>query len=387
MKKVAIFGERMSIGGCEKALISMLENLPREGYEYTLFLLEKEGELLNDIPKWINIKTIPFIDKDYKQIIIHYMKSFKFLRVITSIFYIILQFKSNYYGQFYYRSKILPTIKENYDLAISYCFPGQFSDWYVANNVKSKKKVVWIHSDISKFLGINNFAYEKMYKKYDNIFCVSKECKKVFLDKFPSAIDKTDVFYNIISKQKLIELATLDNGFSDDYEGIRILTVGRLDEAKGQDFIPNILFRLKNEGYDIKWYCIGDGDLKAILEKQIEEKGLQENLILLGSKKNPYPYIRDCDVYVQTSRYEAYCISICEARCFNKPIVSTDFTGIKDQIKNNENGLIAGISEDEIYEELKKLLDSEYMRKKFILNLKNTCVDTRKEINKLISIV
>ncbi len=127
----------------------------------------------------------------------------------------------------------------------------------------SKKKIVWIHSDISEFKGINSRLTNKMYSKFDRIFCVSQVSAEKFKMVFPSQTNKVEIFYNIISKNSIRVLGegeiNLDTGFS----GIKFLTVGRLSKEKGQDLIPYVANNLKKNGYKFKWYCIGEGPLRG----------------------------------------------------------------------------------------------------------------------------
>ena len=117
----------------------------------------------------------------------------------------LLKYKS-YYEQYLYKSKSLPIIEDEYDLAISYFGPCEFPDWYTLNNIKAKKKAVWVHSDVLNFKGIiNSQRCFKMYSKYDKIFCVSKEASKSFKKVFPKLSNKVELFYNILSKEEIIK--------------------------------------------------------------------------------------------------------------------------------------------------------------------------------------
>ncbi|WP_347915997.1 glycosyltransferase [Clostridium saudiense] len=172
-------------------------------------------------------------------------------------------------------------------------------------------------------------------------------------------------------------------GFKDKFDGIRILTVGRLSGEKGQALTIPILARLRNEGYNVKWYCVGDGELRNRYEELIEEYDINEYYVLLESDINPYPYFKECDLYVQPSRFEGYCLTLAEARVFNKPIVSTNFSGAREQLIDNETGLIVKYDEEELYKAIKKMIDEEELRKKFIYNLKKQRVNNREGLEEL----
>ncbi len=108
----------------------------------------------------------------------------------------------------------------------------------------------------------------------------------------------------------------------------------------------------------MRGYIIGDGPNKNEYQNLINNLGLKDNCILLGAKKNPYPYMKNCDIYVQPSRHEGYCITLAEARCFDVPIVTTNFTGASEQVINEETGIITKIDSEEVYLAIKKLLDN-----------------------------
>lgn len=187
---------------------------------------------------------------------------------------------------------------------------------------------------------------------------------------FPSLKEKTSVFYNIIDKNKVDIMSLEDGGFNDCFNGIRILTVGRLTTEKGQDIIPGTLRRILSKGYSARWYCMGDGENRQMLGSMIKEFNLEDHLILLGTQNNPFPYIKQCDIYVQPSRHEGYCITLAEARALNKPIITTDFVGAREQIKDRETGLITEFSEEEIYKAVKKLIGNTDLCDMFKNNLK-----------------
>jgi glycosyltransferase involved in cell wall biosynthesis len=148
-----------------------------------------------------------------------------------------------------------------------------------------------------------------------------------------------------------------------------------------------VLAKLKEEGYNVKWYCIGDGNARIEYEKLIKQYGVKNEYILLGTKPNPYPYMKQCDIYVQSSRHEGYCITLSEARCFTNPIISTNFTGANEQISHGQTGLVVGFDIQQMYHAIKQLLDDEKLRNKLRSNLTKETVDTTREMDKLYELV
>ena len=156
-----------------------------------------------------------------------------------------------------------------------------------------------------------------------------------------------------------------------------------MSEEKGYDISIRLTKKLLDNGYNIRWYCIGEGNERRKLEDKIKAEGLEEEFILMGSKSNPYPYMKDADIYVQTSRTEGYCITLAEARALNKAIVTTDFSGAREQIEDGKTGIIVKYNENEIYNSIIKLIDDFELRRNFEYNLSLNKIDTRDEVNKI----
>ncbi|MGG7620199.1 glycosyltransferase [Bacillus coreaensis] len=366
MKRLAIVTKDMKMGGAEKALVSMLKVIPKGKFKITLYVLTDDGELLGDVPSWVEIKKIPYGTAGMTDTVKGYLRTGKLIKAVHSTVLSIQMRSKDYYEQYLYKALMLPKIEEEYDVAISYFFPCGFIDWYTLHNVQAKKRFVWVHSDISKFPNIHHSACIEMYSGYDRIFCVSDESKLSFIRTLPEIRSTVDVMYNFISSEEILTKADQGPGFDDEFDGFRIVTVGRLSKEKGQDLIPGVLARLIADGYNVRWYCVGEGKLRTYIEQRTAQMGLEEKLVLLGNQMNPYPYMKNCDIYVQPSRIGAYDLAIAEARCLRKPIVATVTNSSVEQIEDDVTGFLVTIDEDALYSALKKLFDYEEIRKRFI---------------------
>lgn len=357
-KKIAIVTRKMVMGGIEKSLISMLESMKPEKYDVTVFVMATGGELYNDIPKWVKVECIY---GNYKSTLekIKYNIQNKNIRVaLKTIYYTFLSkvSKGNSKKEMIH-CKMLP-IQKGYDTAISYHVPLSMPVQYVVNNINAKQKILWVHSDISAYKKYTNL-YDKLYYMYDEICCVSQYSKKQFINMYPDLENKTKVIYNIVNKEKIFTLAKKGDSFKDGFSGVRILTVGRLTKEKGQDLVIDIVELLIKDNLDIRWYLIGDGEERVNLERKIKKHNLEEKVILMGTKENPYPYMRDCDIYIQPSRHEGYCITLAEAILFEKSIISTKTIGAKEQIIDKKNGLLVEFDKFKVYEAINRVLKSE----------------------------
>ena len=135
-------------------------------------------------------------------------------------------------------------------------------------------------------------------------------------------------------------MSGLGNGFEDSFTGIRILTIGRLANQKGYDIALEACKKLKEKGINFRWYVLGKGPLKEEIEKYIIKNNLSKHFILLGVEANPYPFIKNTDIYVQTSRFEGFGLALAEARMLNVPIVTTRFDAVYNQMIDGKNGLV-----------------------------------------------
>lgn len=281
----------------------------------------------------------------------------------------------------------IPATKTEYDVAIAFTSIINYLTWYVVYKVKADKKLGWIHFDVKK-LSMDKHLLLHLHQQLDHIFIVSKQAENNFIELFPQLAPKCELMYNIVSDKMITEMAKepVEELKYNDNEFV-ILTLGRLSHEKGQDLIPEIANKLRNDEVPFCWYLIGDGNLSTFVRNKIQELGLEGNVKLLGTKTNPYPYLKQADIFVQTSRHEGYCISLAEARALNLPIVTTDFSGAFDQIENEKNGLIVPFSVDELYGGVKRLLDNSELRDKFTKNLQSEKCDISEEMQKLYSFI
>ena len=394
MKKILFMISSMNIGGVEKSLLSLLSAIPKDKYEITILTLDKKGGFLEYIPN--NVKLIEaewfkyikqIIMDSPKNIIKMYIKNYEFLK-IPSFIYSYFKSKKTNDRYIYYKHvlKSIPECKEKYDVAIAYAGPTEIIDAYISRKVKAEKKIAWVHFDISKHK-INKKLYNNLYERFNKIFAVSNECKKKLDEIIPAVRNKSEVLFNIVSEDLINEMSESNIDFDDNYKGIKIITVGRLSKEKGQDLAIKALAKLKKDRYDVKWYCIGEGNSRQEFEQLIKEYNLENDFLLLGATSNPYPYIKNADIYVQTSRHEGYCLTLAEAKALNKPIVTTNFIGAYEQIKDNENGIIVNCNENDLADAIKKLIGKKEICSRFSYKLREEKTDTTSEISKLLNYI
>lgn len=394
-KKIFIFAHAMEIGGAERALLGLLTSFDYSKYDVDLFLLRHSGELLPLIPKQVNL--LPEIP-EYSAIMLPMVSALKSGNVKTVLGRLKGKLEAKKFDKKYkpsksavaieyshkYTVRLLPEItKKHYDAAISFLTPHYF----VAQKIDADKKISWIHTDYST-IDVDVESELEMWSRYDNIVSISDDVTKAFLTKFPSLKDKIVLIENILSKSFIDEQAKLLDVKSEMPDGcVKLLSIGRFCEAKNFDNVPEIASIMKAKGVDFKWYIIGYGADEALIRAKIAEFGMQDTVIILGKKDNPYPYIAECDIYVQPSRYEGKAVTVHEAQILNKPIVITNYATSHSQLTNGFDGLIVPMDNEGCANALAEFINNKNMQNQFAENMQTVNYSNESEVNKLYDII
>ncbi|MED0992662.1 glycosyltransferase [Bacillus nitratireducens] len=396
MKDILVASFDMEVGGVERSLISMLEGFDYKKYAVDLMLYRHQGDfmelvcnkvnLLDEVPQYTTFrKSIgeTLKDKEY---------GIGFSRILSKINTCFTGkakgiVETGYYQMqlmWKYATPFLPKLDKEYDVAISYLWPHYF----VADKVKAKKKIAWIHTDYS-IIETDIEMDLKVWNKFDYIVAVSEACKNSFLKKYSSLKNKVIVMENITSPQFIRDMANeeidtpmlLDNRF-------KVITVARLSHAKGIDNAVRALRILKDKGYEnIAWYVVGYGGDETMIKNLIRDLKLENSFVLLGKQINPYPYIKEADLYVQPSRYEGKAVTVGEAQILAKPVLITNYTTANSQVKNGVDGYITELSVEGIADGIEKLYRDATVRKQLANNCSNTDYSNKYELNKLYEIM
>ena len=390
-KKILITIDSLTSGGAEKSLISLLTLFDYDKYDVDLLLFYQRGLYLPLIPKEVNVIEHPGflkrINKGMKSNLVQGDLKALYLRMGLSISCRNPLMTKKYHGaQIIYKwlSKGIENLDKEYDVAIAYS--QGMPTYYVSQKVKAKRKLAWMNIDY-KVAGYNKDFDIKYYNKFDKVVAVSHSCKDVLIKEIPSLENKVEIIYDIISSKLIENMANEKGGFSDEFDGIKILTIGRLVHQKGYEMAIEAAYKLKQDKINFKWYAIGEGKLKEKFENMISSLGLENNFIFLGTFQNPYTFLKQTDIYVQPSRYEGYGLVIAEARILQKPIVATDFTVVHNQIIDGKNGLISQMNSDSLYKCVKRMIEDENLQNHVCENLKKESPGTEEEIFKIYKLI
>lgn len=382
----------LNCGGAEKSLISLLQSLDYSKYEIDLFLFKHEGLFFSRVPEQVHILEEPEFYRHYDMPVMEAVKdSLKKRRPGLAIHRIRagLIFRTETHPAvreqrvWKHLSKSLPRLTKRYDAAIGFMEKSPL--YYVIEKANATTKIGFIHNDYDK-LGMDPAIDEFYFRSLDYLVTVSDECGSVLKNRFPDLSSKVQVIQNIVSPE-LIHKMSQEEAVWSYPEGIKLLSIGRLTFQKGFEWAVEACRRLVDLGYDIRWYVIGEGEERSSLEKLIAEYSLQRNFILLGLKDNPYPYIKEADIYVQSSRFEGKSIAIDEAKIMCKPIIVTDFSTAKDQIQDHYNGLIVDMSPEGLTDGIRRLIDDRELGTKFARNLAEEDLNTESEVEKIYQLV
>ncbi len=366
MKSLLIVMHAMELGGAERALLGMLENMAYTQYSVDLFLLRHEGELLKYIPEEVNLlpenpsyscMAVPIqnvLKKGKFNIAYHRWLGKKAARKrvqelgLPEDNDVALEYSHKY------TVDAMPMISgKEYDLVISYLTPH----YYAAKKTKGRIKLAWIHTDYSK-VAIDKESQLAMWKEYDQIVSISNAVSEAFLSILPELKEKVIVIENMMPEKLIAKQAdefTVKDEMPDDGR-IKLLSIGRFSYAKNFDQIPDLCSRILNQGLNIVWYIIGYGGDEQLIKDKINEYHMEDHVIILGKKENPYPYIKACDYYVQPSRYEGNSVSVHEAQILNKPVIITEYATARDQITDGVDGFIVPMDNEQCAEGIVRII-------------------------------
>lgn len=372
-KRILICCNRtLNLGGIEKALTTFLRAFNTAENDVTLVLHDSKGALHSELPlEHIRVFYVNSIDAS--ALLREDLRKLRIGQVCKGIWNRMrLRREQDWYARIMYTYRILKrklVFPGHFDCAIS--FTSDYSDLSMVAEADADKRISFVHGDATK--GPRHARLnDPLVRKMDKVYAVSQRAKELFVQMHPACKDTADVMHNVILTEDIRKKAEepVDDMIRDGV--LTLCTVGRLSQEKGQQMIPEIAKLLREAGWNFRWYLVGDGGLRPELEQKIREMDLGEQVILLGGKQNPYPYMKNCDVYVQTSFSEAYGITIAEARALCKPIVATDAPGVGEQIRSGENGLIVDqMTPESLFDGIRKLLVNSVLQQKMIQELKD----------------
>lgn len=391
MKRVLIIHSNMELGGAETSLLGLLYAMDTTKIEVDLMLMNHSGELLQMLPKHVNL--LPE-NKHYRAMLLPIKNVFlkgevgiAWARLMAKVICAVRRRKCGFttmgyivkQRSHYYATKVLPKIEGAYDLAISFNDPH----YILTEKVDAKCRIGWFHTDFSRVV-VDPQLEKDMWSGCDWIVNVSESCKQAFDDKHPELTKRSIVIKNILAREFILRQAEKDESAEMPADGcIQLLSVGRFCSAKNFDNVPDICRRLREKGHNVKWYLIGFGGDEPLIRQKIVDAGMEDYVIILGKKENPYPYIAACDLYIQPSRYEGKCVSVIEAQILHKPVIITNYATSGSQLRDGYDGIVVPMDNEGCAEGIAAVIADQTLQQRLIENtMKNDYTNSR-EVEKI----
>ncbi len=368
-KKIVIVIPHLTIGGVQKSLIAALKVIDYDKYDVTLYLRKNRTDLLQFVDERVNV-----IINDDKH---HYYRKPRalFLQLLVALFgllkqkgretiyneklsQLIVNYKMNYEKKRFFSS-------QKYDIAIAYV--QGYVALFTAECVNADEKVVFYHTSVDELHSV----HEKVIGKFHKIVAIHDEQKELIKEWYPQIADRITIVENYCDKS-LIEVQSKEFSVDRPQNKIVLCSCGRFSPVKGFDLAVESANILKGRNIPFLWYFVGDGPERENIETLIKRYGLEDNIVITGMQKNPYPYIAACDIYVQPSYQEAMPLTLIEAKRLNKPMITTNTVGGKKLVVDGVDGLICETNPRSITDAIETLVNDNQRFDNIKNNLQNT---------------
>ncbi len=390
-KKILIRIGSLRHGGAEKVLVTFLKNLPKDKYEIDLLLNLYSGKYLAEVPDWINVF---YLNKG------EMITTNKIQDIPKKAYRVLYQKLLKKFPKILY-SKILKN--KQYDVEFA-AIHGMRDD-ILNSPIKSSKKIVWIHNDLRK-THFHNYTDEEIRKffGFDKIMVISEHIEKDFQNLAQNEDEKSKIvrIYNPLNTEEILkkshesrtknqdqQLTTDNHQPSTNNQQAIFVSVGTVFPQKGFDRLLKVHKKLLDEGFKHRVQIIGDGYDFENIKNLKTELGVDETAEMLGFTENPYPFFKNADFYILSSRYEGFPTVLFEAITLKKNIIATDVSGVKEMLEDGKLGLIIENSEQGIYEGMKKALTNPESFLQYQENLKDYKMPFNLEnsVNKIMEII
>ena len=394
--RILILIHYLEIGGAEISLIGLLNAIDKAHYDVDLFVYSHQGELMQLIPDGVNllpeVRKYSTIERPMKEVLREGYVDIVAARLLAKIRHQIYRRSHAINGEdasiFQYvancTTPLLPKISDTeYDLAISFLAPHNIC----LDKVRATKKIAWIHTDYTK-IHVNRKLELPYWAPFDHIASISEAATNAFVSAFPELKSKVIEIENILSPtfvQSRSEGAATEIELRNDI--VNLLSIGRFCTAKNYDNLPFICKHLVEMGVNVRWYIIGFGGDEPLIRAKIAEAGMENRVIILGKRSNPYPYIKACDIYVQPSRYEGKSVTVREAQMLYKPVIVTNYPTAPSQIEDGVDGVIVSMKNRACAEGIKALIDNTELQNRIVEHLHTHDYGNEKEVEKIYKLI
>ena len=378
MKKILFYTTFLTQGGgIEVVTVRYINKFIENGYKVDLYIDYDMGEE-NIREKEIDKRVkITYLKSEKISKFIYKFRTLGKEKKIYNIFLYILILVSDF---IVWKKEIKKIEKENYDATISFF---QFLPSYITK-VKGPKHMIFLHGSVKQYFeGIRKYFKNSFFNKinkFDYICTVSEEMRVQLKEIFPNLANKQVTIYNPIDFETIENKACERGNLTLDEEELLnssyICSVGRLDEGQ-KDFSTLINayadLKIKNK-INEKLILVGNGPDREKLENLVKKLNLENDIIFLGKKSNPYIWMKNSKVFILSSKYEGLPTVLIEALILDVPSISSDcLTGPVEILENGKFGELFNIGNIKELEEKilvtlnkrEKIKTREYVERKF----------------------
>lgn len=354
-KKVLFINGHLNVGGVEKSLLDILCNIDLEKYDVELLLLEELGDYYGEIPTEIKVKLFDLHNTygSMKDCILRCVKKKDWKSLFVRFVFLL--------GKIFGRkiiSLLRPLICGNkiYDYAVGFR-PGICTD-LVVYTIKSKRKFAWWHHGEYNLTDRQSKEYVKVCNKLDCLITVSQGCRRLLQEKMTGYKGNIAVIPNMLDINQIKSKSDEYVPFLKDGVNISFVTIGRLSKEKHIENTVLASKKMVQRGIrQFKWYIVGEGDERGYLVDLINQYGMQEHVILVGKKSNPYPFMKYADILVHTSYVESQCLVALEAMALGRPCVLTDAIGPSEFAVHKENCILVQQNVENLVQGIMQMID------------------------------
>ena len=358
-KKILIRIGSLRHGGAEKVLVTFLKNIPPDRYEIDLLLNLYSGKYLAEVPQWINII---YLNKG------EMITTNRIQDIPKKAYRVVYQNLLYKFPKLLYKGKL-----QNKKYDIEFAAIHGMRDEILNSPLQSSKKIVWIHNDLSQVKGYSDEEIKKFFG-FDKILVISEKIEKLFksLAKNDSQKNKIIRIYNPLDTEEILTKAEKPvERYVFEAKTPTFVSVGTVFPQKGFDRLLKVHKKLLDEGFQHKILIVGDGYDFENIKNLKTELGVDETATMLGFTDNPYPYFKNADFYILSSRYEGFPTVLFEAITLKKKIIATDVSGVREMLKDGDFGLIVENSEEGIYNGIKKAITDQTFFQTYTSQLEN----------------
>lgn len=376
-KKVIFVIHRLTHGGVQHSLFKLLNHIDYNNNDVDLLVLENKAELKNEINSNVNVvicENVCNYEKNFVSLFFLFLSKVCKSLNFKSLYEKLNRFQTSYIYNKKYKyinKKYIKKLPE-YDVAVSYI--QSYPSIVAAEYIKADKKIMFYHSSVDELHDVN----EKIIDKYDSVVAVNSAVAGVIKKAYPHAKEKVEVLDIFVDYKEIREKAKAEDvKFNTDC--VNIVSCGRLSKEKGYDLAVRASSLLAKSNIKFHWYFVGDGPEREMLEDLIKTEKLEGYITITGFKNNPFPYVKSCDIFVQSSYLDANPLTIEEAKMLCKPIVSTRTLGGKFMIEEGETGITSEINAEDLSKQIRFLIENPKMMNKIVDNLEKISYENQDE--------